>query len=373
MTFGEPPRNRILRVIWRAGIRPRFRMRELSLLAAVVLTLGMGWVSLASTRAGGFSVGRPGPLLVYLGALLAVHVAFVISGRRMDQVLLPAVGLLGGLSLLLMARLPGKLVTRTVAGVRLDLLDLQLLWLLLGLAVLGAVAVLLRRDGWLRDYKYTWAAAGIGLLLLVFVLGDETNGARLSIALGPLTGQPSELLKVVLVIFLAAYLADGRSLLAARSTRVGFLRLPPLPYLLPLRDVGPRDRGRRGPEGPRRGVPVLRGVPGAAVHRDAARHLCSRGWRCSSGPRRSSCSSTRTSGCASTCGSTRPPTRWAAASRRCARCTRSGAAGSWVRASAPACRRWAAARRSRRSTDFAFAALGEELGLAGASPSAPCS
>ncbi|MFN8620449.1 MAG: FtsW/RodA/SpoVE family cell cycle protein [Chloroflexota bacterium] len=234
MTFGEPPRNRILRVIWRAGIRPRFRMRELSLLAAVALTLGVGWVSLASTRAGGFSVGRPGPLLVYLGALLAVHVAFVISGRRMDQVLLPAVGLLGGLSLLLMARLPGKLVTRTVAGVRLDLLDLQLLWLLLGLAVLGAVAVLLRRDGWLRDYKYTWAAAGIGLLLLVFVLGDETNGARLSITLGPLTGQPSELLKVVLVIFLAAYLADNRSLLAARSTRVGFLRLPPLPYLLPL-------------------------------------------------------------------------------------------------------------------------------------------
>jgi len=228
------PGNPVVRVFWRAGIRPRLRMRELSLLVAVAVTLGVGWLSLASTRAQSFSVGRPLPLLVYLAALAAVHVAFVISGRRMDQVLLPVVGLLGGLSLLLMARLPQRLAGRTIGPVHLGLLELQLAWLILGLAVLGAVAVLLRRDTWLRDYKYTWAVAGILLLLLVLVFGDDINGARLSITVGPLTGQPSELLKVILVVFLAAYLADNRSLLAGQSTRIGPLRLPPVPYLLPM-------------------------------------------------------------------------------------------------------------------------------------------
>ncbi len=228
------PRNPVVRGLWRVGIRPRLRMRELMLSAAVALTLCVGWVSLASTRAGGLSVGQPLPLLLYLASLGVVHVAFVISGRRMDQILLPVVGLLGGLSLLLMARLPQSMVSRAVGPFELGLLELQLLWLTVGLGVLGAVAVLLRRDGWLRDYKYTWAIAGIALLVLVFVLGDEVNGARLSITLGPLSGQPSELLKVVLVVFLAAYLADNRSLLAGHSTRLGPLRLPPLPYLLPL-------------------------------------------------------------------------------------------------------------------------------------------
>jgi len=228
------PRNPVVRVFWRVGIRPRPRMRELLLLAAVALTLAVGWVSLASTRAGELSIGRPLPLLAYLAALLVVHAVFVVSGRRMDQILLPMVGLLGGLSLLLMARLPQSLVRRTVGPFELGLMELQLVWLLVGLSVLGGVAVLLRRDGWLRDYRYTWAAAGILLLALVFLLGDEVNGARLSITIGPLTGQPSELLKVVLVVFLAAYLADNRALLAGHSTRLGPLRLPPLPYLLPL-------------------------------------------------------------------------------------------------------------------------------------------
>jgi cell division protein FtsW (lipid II flippase) len=232
--IAEIPRNRVKRVVWRAGIRPRLRARELWLLLAVAGTLGVGWVGMASTRAGELSVGRPWPLLVYLGALLAIHVLFTIAGRRMDQVLLPVVGLLGGLSLLLMARLPQRLATRELGPWELGLMDLQLAWLLLGLGVLAATAILLRRDGWLRDYKYTWAMLGIALLVLVFLLGDEVNGARLSITIGPLSGQPSELLKVVLVVFLAAYLADNRVLLAAHSTRLGPLRLPPLPYLLPM-------------------------------------------------------------------------------------------------------------------------------------------
>ena len=169
-----------------------------------------------------------------MGGLLICHAAFVLSGRRMDQMLLPVVGLLGGLSLLFMERLPQQTVVQTIAGTRLGLEGLQLLWLLLGTAVLGMTAILVRRDGWLRYYRYSWAMAGIALLLLVFVFGEEVNGARLSLRLGPFQGQPSELLKVILVIFLAAYLADNRALLARSSMHLGPLPLPPLAYLLPM-------------------------------------------------------------------------------------------------------------------------------------------
>jgi cell division protein FtsW (lipid II flippase) len=91
-----------------------------------------------------------------------------------------------------------------------------------------------RSDGWLRRYKYTWAALGVALLLLVFVFGSVVGGARLTLRIGPFAGQPSELLKVILVVFLAGYLAENRALLASSSTRVGSFTLPPLPYLLPM-------------------------------------------------------------------------------------------------------------------------------------------
>jgi cell division protein FtsW (lipid II flippase) len=220
--------------IWRAGIRPRARATELRLLVVVGLALLVGWIGLASTMEGRFAMGAIGRPVLWLAALTIIHVAFLVSGRAMDQLLLPCVGMLGGVSLMLMERLPQTLVTQQLGGLQMGLAGLQLLWLLVGSVLLGAVSVLVRHDGWLRSYKYTWAAVGIGLLLIVLTVGETVNGARLSLRVGPLVGQPSELLKVILVVFLAAYLADNRSMLARGSTRMGPLRLPPLPYLIPM-------------------------------------------------------------------------------------------------------------------------------------------
>jgi cell division protein FtsW (lipid II flippase) len=222
-------------------IRPRFRGRELGLLLLVGLTVTIGSVALGATQrlaaagdaapslAALFAPADAGILATYLGALLAAHLVFVIAGRRTDQVILPAVGLLGGIGLLLMERLP-----QSLAGNFGGLARTQLVWLLIGLAVLTILAVTVRNDAWLRRYKYTWAAVGVGLLLVTFVFGRDVNGARLSLALGPVTGQPSELLKVILVVFFAGYLSENRPLLVEQSTRIGPLRLPPVPYLAPM-------------------------------------------------------------------------------------------------------------------------------------------
>ncbi len=224
----------VTRALYKVGIRPHLRMRELTLLVVVGVTLGVGWTSLQSHRAGRLDIGDPTILVIYLSTLAVLHAAFVITGRRTDQVLLPAAAMLGGLSLLLMERLPQDLAAQSFGGTLLPLAPLQLLWLVVGFSLLGIIAIVVRSDGWLRRYKYTWAALGIGLLILVFFFGEVTGGARLALRLGPLAGQPSELLKVILVVFLAGYLAENRALLSITSTRIGPLRLPPLPYLLPM-------------------------------------------------------------------------------------------------------------------------------------------
>ena len=215
-------------------IRPRARWQELRLLGLVALTLVAGSVSLGATLTGRFGLYDSRGLGIYLGSLLIAHLAQVLAGRRTDQVLLPAVSLLGGLSLLLMERLPQDLVVQTFFGSSFGLADVQLIWLVGAVGVATTLGIVVRSDSWLRRYKYTWAAAGVGLLLLTFVLGTEINGQRLTLQIGPISGQPSELLKVILVVFLAGYLSENRALLVEQDTRVGPLRLPPLPYLAPM-------------------------------------------------------------------------------------------------------------------------------------------
>jgi cell division protein FtsW (lipid II flippase) len=236
VTAAAPALPRIL-----GQIRPRPRWREARLLAIVAAAILVGSVSLELARrtdetaaTAGFSPAEPVHLAIYLGLLLAAHLAQVITGRRTDQVLLPAVGLLGGISLLLMERLPQDRVVQHFGGAELGLADVQLVWLVLSISIATTLAIVVRSDRWLRLYKYTWAAAGVALLLLTFVLGTEINGQRLTLSFGPIAGQPSELLKVILVVFLAGYLSENRPLLVEESTRIGPIAIPPLPYLAPM-------------------------------------------------------------------------------------------------------------------------------------------
>lgn len=215
-------------------IRPRPRWLEFRLLGLVAIALVAGSLSLGATVTGRFVLRDAQGLLIYIAALVAAHAAQVLAGRRTDQILLPTVGMLGGISLLLMQRLPQDLVTQTFFGTTFGLAQVQLIWLLIGLTIATTLGIIIRSDRWLRRYKYTWAAVGVGLLLLTFVFGTEVNGQRLTLQLGPVSGQPTELLKVILVVFLAGYLSENRALLVEQDTRLGPLRLPPLPYLAPM-------------------------------------------------------------------------------------------------------------------------------------------
>jgi cell division protein FtsW len=85
----------------------------------------------------------------------------------------------------------------------------QGLYALVGLALL----VLIRRSGYraLRPLAPTLLVVSIALLVAVLIVGRSVNGATRWLELGPAAFQPSELAKLALLVFAAAYLARTRA------------------------------------------------------------------------------------------------------------------------------------------------------------------
>jgi cell division protein FtsW (lipid II flippase) len=104
-----------------------------------------------------------------------------------------------------------------------------------GVAAFVVLLLVVRDHTLLQRYTYTAAVSGLVLLLLpaLPVLGRTINGARLWIRVGPFTFQPSEIAKLLLVLFFAGYLVAKRDVLSLAGRRVLGLDLPR------ARDLGP--------------------------------------------------------------------------------------------------------------------------------------
>lgn len=79
--------------------------------------------------------------------------------------------------------------------------------------VLFAAALMLLVMGighdWIRERGVYWYAGSLFLLFLVLVIGAVSSGAKLSFDLGPISVQPAELMKVAVLILIAAYTSDS--------------------------------------------------------------------------------------------------------------------------------------------------------------------
>jgi peptidoglycan glycosyltransferase len=204
------------------------------MLLPLLLLVPLGYAITHMAVAGTTEVGPMQTAAVYIVLMLAAHFGLVAAGQRGDMLLLPLVATIGGIGLIMLNRLAPDVATTSAFGLNLDIAATQVMWFGVGVIAMLAVAIGLRDDRILRHYKYTWALAGIGLLVFTFMFGTEVNGARLWLYLGPVGFQPGEFLKIVLVVFIAGYLAEHRALLRDAVWRVGPIRIPPLPYLLPM-------------------------------------------------------------------------------------------------------------------------------------------
>jgi len=197
---------------------------EFALILLALHFILVGFVTLALVEQGRILPRYITPLLVP-GALALIGWG-VLNWRlpAHDPLLFPLVVLLTGWGLIQVARLQETLLTR------------QVIWLCAGMTALLLVAAMPYRWYWLDRFRYLWLFGGLSLLVLTILWGVNPFGVgdRLWINLGVFYVQPSELLKILVIIFLASYLAEKRELLTLTQTRLGFLRLPPLPYLFPL-------------------------------------------------------------------------------------------------------------------------------------------
>jgi len=157
-------------------------------------------------------------------AYLVGHFLVARLAPGADPVLYPVAAVLAGLGYAVIYRLNERLA------------DNQLGWLLVGLLVFALTLILVRDHRTLDGYTYTIGLIGIGFLLLPVApgIGETINGARLWVHLGGLSFQPSEIGKVLIVVFLASYLNAKKELLAVATRRIGPIRLPEPRYLGPL-------------------------------------------------------------------------------------------------------------------------------------------
>jgi cell division protein FtsW (lipid II flippase) len=211
----------------------RFRFTEFQLLIvpSLMAIVGLLTIFLARTGEATWTWADIWVSLAYVVLLVGITLWFSATGFRGDQVLFPIVAMLAGMGLLMIQRLEPMLAQ--TGGALATVAQRQVVYLALGLLLLWGMMIFVKRLNWLRRYKYTLAFAGVMLMVITMVFGQEISGARLWLNLGVVMVQPGELVKVILVVFLAAYLADHHDLLAGHY-RLGPLRLPPIPYLIPL-------------------------------------------------------------------------------------------------------------------------------------------
>jgi cell division protein FtsW (lipid II flippase) len=189
------------------------------------------------------ALGRVPPnALAYLGGLLLLTGMAHLIVRRWapyaDPVILPIVVTLNGLGLAMIHRLDlAKVEAATQGGEAIPraAAPAQLTWMVVGVTLFVLVLILVPDYRILSRYAYTAGVLGITLLLLPMVpgLGRELNEAQIWIRIGPMSFQPGEAAKIVLIVAFAAYLVRTKDALALAGRRVLGIDLPR------ARDLGP--------------------------------------------------------------------------------------------------------------------------------------
>lgn len=101
-----------------------------------------------------------------------------------------------------------------VARLQPDLAHRQIIWLGFSLVLAVAAGPAFTRFRVLAAYKYIWILGTIVLFVALALFGQEVNGARLWIRLGPVQFEPVEVIKLFVVLFMASYLADTADVIA---------------------------------------------------------------------------------------------------------------------------------------------------------------
>ncbi|MTI79809.1 MAG: FtsW/RodA/SpoVE family cell cycle protein [Firmicutes bacterium] len=205
-----------------ATANSRSRERRLLLYSALYQCIGLLVLYLGGTS-GKLSLGI-WAVAITIGTVLSfmlLSLFWQIKNYKADMYLLPITSILTATGLIFLLRIEPYFALR------------QFAWLLVAAAVLALVTTALRNYHVLSDYRYIFALLGTVALLLPIFFGIEQGGARSWLNFSLFQVQTSEFVKILLVLFLASYLAENNRLLTAGST--SFLGMP----VPSIREIGP--------------------------------------------------------------------------------------------------------------------------------------
>ena len=164
-------------------------------------------------------------LLVPLGlftAFFCAHIAIRYLAPDADSAILPIVFLLSGIGITFVTRLAPKLAIS------------QVIWLFFSVGAMIATLYFVPKLEKLAQYKFTIGFIGLFLLILPMIVGVERGGAKLWLSIGPFSFQPGELSKICIVLFLASYFAENREKLSESTRRFGPIELPAARMVMPV-------------------------------------------------------------------------------------------------------------------------------------------
>jgi cell division protein FtsW (lipid II flippase) len=177
--------------------------------------------------------------LAYLALFGIAHVAVRRWAPYADPLILPCVALLNGLGLVMIYRLDlagAEKALQTDTEFE-NAVPKQILWTTIALLMFLAVLYVIKDHRTLTRYGYTFGLVGLFLLALPAalpsVVAPTINGAKIWLRVGPISIQPGEFAKILLLIFFAAFLVSKRDLFIAAGRRVLGVDLPR------ARDLGP--------------------------------------------------------------------------------------------------------------------------------------
>jgi peptidoglycan glycosyltransferase len=212
------------------------RRAEAGLIIAAALLAAIGVAIVEFTRGNWLDAQLALTFLAFAGSFGGVHLATVRWAPGASSLLLPTASFLTAVGFIEIYRLNTNLAA------------LQR-WSLLVAAAVGALVLWLMRNtgvAVLRRYRYILLAAGIGFLLLPLlpdswlIHGATVNGSRLWVRIDVpgtsrvLSFQPGEIAKVLITVFLASYLAERSEAMSSVGRRIGPLRIPEPRHLGPV-------------------------------------------------------------------------------------------------------------------------------------------
>ncbi|MEU9450696.1 FtsW/RodA/SpoVE family cell cycle protein [Streptomyces sp. NPDC048277] len=199
------------------------RNLELVLLLGAVLICVYGYAETALAVTGKLTPGMGTTCAVAAVLPMVCHGLVRRFAPYADPLILPLATLLSGLGLVLIHRL--DLAYRS-AYHSAPSAPGQLMWCGIAVVVFAAVVVLLRDHRRLQRYPYVTITVGLVLLMAPAFYPGDVYGAKRWIFIGPLSFQPGEFVKIVIVVFFAGYLTLRRDALALAGRRLMGMYLP---------------------------------------------------------------------------------------------------------------------------------------------------